>query len=145
MYTPYKISVSQDAVLFSERFHRLYHWLGLFGSLYARNPGSCVSREAYFREIRCWDSFDEQMLSLLITHHLLMECEGGFLLNESLFFGMTLWDLLLICEPWLSRPTCGSSGGGGSPADEYEALREFGRCQNLSRSYLIGIEGCGSS
>jgi len=146
MYTPYKDSASlpEDPVLFSERFERIYHLLGTFGTIYVCGNGRSIGKEELLREGICCDAGDEETLHLLTTHHLLVECEGGFLLNESLFFRMTLWDLLVICEPWLSRPPCGKSTD-GRVAREYRKFREFGRCQNLSRTYLMRIDAWGSS
>ncbi|MCC8019570.1 MAG: hypothetical protein LIO85_07355 [Rikenellaceae bacterium] len=119
---------ANDKILFSERFQELYGYLGLFSYLYILCGGRGLHPDAVVAEPAAHRP-DRSAVELLQRHGLLTEREGLLYLNRSMFYSLTVWDLLLIAEPWLDPEASPPDPGG------HERLGGFIRSENLSLSY----------
>gem|GEM_PF-6757229 len=126
---------SSDSLLFSDRFQLIYQHLGVFGCMYVLRGNQGISKEEFLVETCLCPTGLSAVLSTLMKYSIILRRKGLLHLNRKLFYNLTLWDLLLICEPWLIQPPSGTDEDACSTED-YRKFREFASGVNISQSYI---------
>ncbi len=124
-----------EEILFSEKFQTIYDHLGLFSFLYILNGRRGIDPKSFMNQNRSYRSDTEEVLRLLRRAEIITERNGLFHLDTSKFYGMSVWDLLVLAEPWVET-------GDDAPSESFPEVRML-RTQNLSKSYM-GAEPFGS-
>lgn len=119
-------------VLFSERFQMVFEHLGVLSFMYVKRECRGIKYEDFINETRNYKTDTNNILCLLKKYELINERDGFLHLNRRKFFSLTMWDLLLLVEPWLNTTA--------PPGEEanYSALKQFARSEKLC-SALITI------
>lgn len=119
-----------NKILFSKRFEEVYRLLGTFSYMYAGIEGKGVEWEAFVNIIRSCKTTTCSLLCLLEDNGIVSIREGAMYLNRCRFYSMSVWDLLIIAEPWLENADPPDNG-------RYELLKSFTRSEPLSLSYIV--------
>ncbi|MCC8036074.1 MAG: hypothetical protein LIO77_09130 [Rikenellaceae bacterium] len=116
---------NDDKILFSRRFQSIYEHLGTFSYLYIGNGCKGINRDAFVSDTAFYRTDTQSVLYLLENHQIIFRRDGLLHLNCRKFFHMTMWDLLLLAEPWLN--------GDAPPGEEtgYRELIHFARSEKL--------------
>ncbi|MCD8101330.1 MAG: hypothetical protein LUE26_01945 [Alistipes sp.] len=115
---------SDDKILFSRRFQTIYEYLGTFSYTYAGGGCKGIDKGAFLSETAFYNTDTLSILHLLEKNDIIFEREGLLHLHRR-FFSMTMWDLLLLSEPWLN--------GDAPPGEQsgHRALNQFARSEKL--------------
>jgi len=108
--------------------------------MYVLSDCEGIGRKGFLKETTFAEADGYDILCLLEQHGIIGEHEGLLHLERAVFYRLSLWDLLLICEPWMAQPPCQEDAGDGTKREEYQKLREFARRENVSRSYTACME-----
>ncbi len=120
--------------LFSERFEQVYFHLGIFCYLYFRSEGKGVSTEEFLAETQSCHT--EEIINFLQTQELLAVHTDRLHLNVSLFFSLSIWDLLIRVEPWIQRLPGVAASVCDTEKQAYQTIKEFTQTHTLSDFYV---------
>ncbi len=63
-----------------------------------------IEKSTFIKATSVYEINQDDILSLLEKHQVILVDENGLLhLNSKGFFEMTIWDLLLLTEPWVAK------------------------------------------
>ncbi|MCD7969948.1 MAG: hypothetical protein LUF87_06300 [Alistipes sp.] len=118
-----------DKILFSRRFQTIYEHLGTFSYLYFGGGCKGIDRDVFLFETAFYNTDTPYIITLLEKNSIVLERAGLLHINRRKFFSMTMWDLLLLTEPWLN--------GDAPPGEQtgYRALKQFARSEKLCSAF----------
>ncbi|MCD8032383.1 MAG: hypothetical protein LUF85_16560 [Bacteroides sp.] len=122
---------------FTPRFDGIIRSLGLLSYMYVQGGGSGLERQQCMALAKGHTMHSSDILSFLEDHLLLEDRQGLLHLNCDLFFSLSLWQLLILAEPWLLQETprfCDNCPLPDIP--DVSAIRAFACSQNLSEFYI---------
>lgn len=116
-----------DKILFSDRFQTVYELLGAFSYMYTVSGEKGIERNRFIAGLPLREVDASPLLSLLETNNIIVGRGGKLHLGQEVFYSMTVWDLLIIAEPWLAQGALSANRG-----RDYMEMERFGRSQKLS-------------
>ncbi|MCD8103156.1 MAG: hypothetical protein LUE26_11415 [Alistipes sp.] len=118
-----------NKILFSERFQELYDLLGVFSYIYVHDGSKGIAPET-FSSASNYFKTNSSAFSLLKDNGILYQRDERLHLDRRRFYTMTVWDLLVIAEPWLEdKPELPEA------VVRCDMLRNLGLAENLSMCY----------
>jgi len=127
---------------FTPWFDGIVRNLGLLSYLYIQEKGKGLERQRCIALTSGYTVTSSDILSFLEEHSLLEDRKGLLHLNCDLFFSLSLWDLLILAEPWLMQETPRFRDNCPKPdIPDVSAVRAFACSQNLSDFYIHTYQG----
>lgn len=124
----------KDTMLFTASFHRVYGFLRSFSIRYVAGHQKGLQRKHIGEKGELNISQAEKCVSLLLENGVISATADGSLHLHDKFYSMTMWDLLLICEPWMER-LCEMNYEVHEKA-EYDRFLDFMRSELLYQTYM---------
>ncbi len=119
-----------DEIYFSERYRRVYLHLGVFALWHVRRNNEGIEPGSFISEIGSVIPGAHESIAFLLEHKLIVKKSDGLLyLNKWRFYSMSVWDLLLMAEPWLEQTPPTES------ERKHEEFKSLCRSEKLHDSY----------
>jgi len=119
-----------EQIFFSSWFQIVYDHLAIFSYMSASILYAGVKKTEYLAQTQLISPDTESVISLLTSNGIIDERVDLLFLNKNKFFQLSIWDLLVICEPWLQQ---------GSPPglpESDDSFVEFFQSTKLFTSFM---------